>query len=171
MLVLRALLTVGPAGALGAVEAAAQSADANRVAEGDTVRVMVSERALPVTASFLGWEGEWMLLDVDGVDGSWSVNVFDLHRLELLTERTSREGLRHGVVLGGAAGLFVGAAVGVVLDASGVTNDPNQPPGQIVGHAITGGAIGILVGALAGGLYRGRRPGRGWVNLGLPGPG
>jgi hypothetical protein len=112
-----------------------------------------------------------MVLDVDGIDGYWAVSVFEMHRLEVLTERTRREGLRHGAVLGGAAGLFLGAAIGVVLNASGVTHDPAAPPGQIVTHAFRGAGIGIALGALAGGLYRGRRPGRGWVNLALPGGG
>lgn len=166
------LATVFVAGiGAGPRDGAAQSDDANRVSEGDTVRVMVSAGALPVTASFLGWDGEAMLLDVDGIDGAWAVSVFDMHRLEVLTERTNREGLRHGAVLGGAAGLFIGAAIGVVLNVSGVTHDAAEPPGQIVTEALRGAGIGIALGAVAGGLYRGRRPGRGWVNLGLPGGG
>jgi len=166
-----ALLAVLAAGGPGISAAAAQGSDTNRVAEGDTVRLMMSGGSLPVTASFLGWDGETMLLDVEGLEGSWAVSVFDMHRLEVLTERTNREGFRHGAVLGGAAGLFLGAAIGVVLNASGVTHDPNEPPSQIVTQAMRGGVVGIAVGALAGGVWRGRRPGRGWVNLGLPGGG
>jgi hypothetical protein len=148
---------------------AAQEADTNRVEKGDTVRIMVTPSALPVTASFLGWSGETMLLDVHGLDDPWSVSVFQMHKLEVLTRRTNRDGLRHGLVLGGATGLFLGAAVGVALNASGVTHDPARPPGQIVTAGIRGAWIGIVMGAVAGGIYRGRRPGRGWVNLGLPG--
>ena len=162
-----ALMVVLPVSAFPQ-RASGQEADANRVAIGDTVRVMVTPSALEVRASFLGWERDAMLLDVPGLEDPWAVSVFQMHRMEVLTHRTNREGLRHGLVLGGAGGLFLGAAVGAALNAFGVTHDPARPPAQIVTAGIRGAWVGTVVGALAGGVYWGRRPGRGWVRLELP---
>jgi hypothetical protein len=121
-----------------------------------------------VEAAFQRWNGESMVLAVEGLGVPWTVSVFDMHGLEVLTDRTRREGFRHGAVLGAAAGLFIGAVAGVGLNAAGVTDDPDAPSDQLITHAIRGAVIGIAGGALVYGVYRGRHPGRGWIGLALP---
>jgi hypothetical protein len=121
-----------------------------------------------VRAAFRAWEGESMVLNVDGLEGPWTVSVYDMRGLEVFTDRTRREGFRHGALLGAATGLFVGAVAGIALNAAGVTDDPNAPSDQLVTHAIRGAVIGVAGGALVYAVYRGRHPGRGWIGLELP---
>ena len=150
-----------------AVPGLAQRSDTNRVNPGDSVRVRM-DAGSRVDAAFRRWDGDSMVLRVAGLEAPWTVSVFDMYGLEVYTDRTRREGFRHGAVLGAAGGLFIGAVVGVALNAAGVTDDPNGPSDQLVTHAIRGAVIGIAGGALAYGVYRGRHPGRGWIGLQLP---
>lgn len=145
----------------------AQSSDTNRMEPGDTVRLRL-DGGLSVRASFRSWDGPSMVLGVEGLTEPWTVSVYDLHTLDVFTERTSSEGFRHGAVLGAVAGLFVGAATGATLNLSGVTHDSRAAADQVVRHSIRGGVIGAALGALALGIYRGRNPGRGWIGLELP---
>ena len=145
----------------------AQSDDTNRISDGDTVRVRM-DGGLTVEAAFRSWEGPSMVLDVEGLNGLWTVSVYDVNTLEVFTDRTSPEGFRHGAVLGGVAGMFLGAAAGAILNLSGVTDDPNAASDQVVNQSIRGGVIGAALGALSFGIYRGKNPGRGWIGLELP---
>jgi len=124
---------------------------------------------LPVAAEFVQWDYDVMVLGVDGLESDWPVSLFDMARLEVYGDRTSREGFRHGAIIGAVSGLFIGAVVGVLLQAGGVTDQPDQPPSQLISDAFTGAGIGILSGGLAGGFYKGAHPGRGWIRLALPG--
>ena len=135
---------------------------------GDTVRVRMPG-GIPVAAALLEWRSDVMVLGVDGLDGAWPVSVFDMARLEVYGDRTSREGFRHGAIMGGITGLFVGAAVAVALQAAGVTDQADQPPSQLISDAFTGAGLGFVAGSLTGGFYRGSHPGRGWIRLALPG--
>jgi uncharacterized protein YcfJ len=151
----------------GAAPACAQSDDTNRVASGDTVRVRM-DGGLSVEAAFRSWDGPSMVLSVEGLTEPWTVSVYDMHTLEVFTQRTSPEGFRHGAVLGAVAGMFLGAATGAVLNLSGVTDDPSAPADQVVNQSIRGAVIGAAIGGLSLGIYRGRNPGRGWIGLELP---
>lgn len=141
--------------------------DASRIELGDTIRVRLP-RAQPVEAVFRGWEADVMLLQVRGVEQAWPVSVFDMTWLEVHTERTRREGLRHYAILGAVTGLFVGAGVGLGLHAIGITADPDGPAEQIMGNTLQGAGLGIVTGLLAGGYLGGRYPGVGWISLELP---
>jgi len=145
-------------------------ADASRIELGDTIRVQLP-RAQPVEAVFRGWEADVMLLQVNGVEQTWPVSVFDMTWLEVHTERTRREGLRHYAILGAATGLFVGAGVGLGLHAIGITNDPDGPAEQIIANTLQGAGLGTVTGFLVGGYLGGRHPGAGWISLALPAPG
>ena len=147
----------------------AQSDDTSRISEGDTVRLRV-DGGLRVQAAFRAWDGPSMVLDVDGLSDPWTVSVYDVYTLDVFTERTSPEGFRHGAVLGGVTGMFVGAALGAVLNLSGVTHDPKAASDQVVSQSIRGGIIGAALGAFSFGIYRGKNPGRGWIGLELPEP-
>jgi hypothetical protein len=162
------LVTLAIAGGSGSPAlAGAQSSDTNRVSVGDSVRIRM-EGGMIVEAAFEGWAGESMVFDVPGLSDSWSVSVYDMRALEVYTDRTRREGFRHGALLGAAAGLFLGAAIGVALHSSGATDDPDGPADQIVTHGLRGAGIGLVLGALGFGVYRGRNPGSGWIGLQLP---
>ena len=99
----RALLFLGASLCVTAPVASAQSSDTNRVAAGDTVRVRM-DRGLTVEAVFQRWEGESMALSVEGLTAPWIVSVFDMQALDVYTDRTRREGFRHGALLGAAEG-------------------------------------------------------------------
>ena len=146
----------------------AQLAGSERVSVGDTVRIRMPG-GLPVAAEFVQWDYDVMVLGVEGLESEWPVSVFDMARLEVYGDRTSREGFRHGAIIGAVSGMFIGAVVGVLLQAGGVTDQPDQPPSQLISDAFTGAGIGILSGGLAGGFYKGAHPGRGWIRLALPG--
>lgn len=147
---------------------AAQESDASRIQPGDSVRVTI-KGALPIPGVLDSWRSEVMVLSIDGLDDTWGVSVSDMTALQVYTRRTNRESFRHGAMMGSVLGIFVGTALGAALNASGVTDDPEGPPAQIVTAALTGTAIGFLGGALLGGLYYGRRPGMGWIRITLPG--
>lgn len=141
--------------------------DASRVEIGDTVRIRLP-RAQPVEAVLKRWEADLMLLEVDGMAQDWPVSVFDMVMLQVRTDRTRREGLRHYAIMGAVTGLFVGAGVGLGLHASGITNDPEGPAEQIVATTLRGAGLGTIGGFLLGGFLGGRSPGTGWISLSLP---
>lgn len=138
-----------------------------RVQPGDSLRVHL-EGNLPITAAFQSWDGEYMMLGIEGIDDAWPVSVFEMNALELYTMRTSRESFRHGAVLGAVSGIFIGAAVGLALHSIGVTDDPDAPPAQLMTNTLRGAGLGFALGAIGGGLYFGRNPGWGWVSITLP---
>lgn len=144
--------------------------DPSRIKPGDTVRLRLAGAQL-VEAVFQGWDADVMRLQLYGVEQEWPVSVFDMTWLEVHTERTRREGLRHYAVLGAATGLFVGAGVGLGLHAIGVTKDPDGPAEQIMAHTLRGAGLGTVAGFLMGGYLGGRHPGAGWISLALPAPG
>lgn len=139
-----------------------------RVQIGDSLRVHLQGN-LPITAAFRSWDGEYMMLGIEGIDDSWPVSVFDMDELELYTLRTSQESFRHGAVLGAVSGIFIGAALGLALNATGITDDPDGPPAQLMTDTLRGAGLGFALGAVGGGLYFGRNPGWGWVSIRLPG--
>lgn len=141
--------------------------DPSRVESGDSLRLKFP-LSRPVTAVFLGWDADRMRLQVDGMTEVWPVSVYDLARLEVFTERTRREGLRHYAVLGAATGLFAGAGIGLVLHATGISEDPGGAPEQIVTNTLRWAGFGIIGGFLTGGYFGGRSPGTGWISLSLP---
>ncbi len=153
--------------ALAPIPAHAQRSDTNRVHPGDSVRVRM-QGSFEVDASFERWEGDEMVLGVEGLDDPWTVSVYEMDRLQVYTDRTRREGFRHGAVLGAAAGIFIGAIAGIGLNAAGVTDDPDGPSDQLVTQAIAGAVVGMAGGALVYGVHRGRNPGRGWIGIVLP---
>ena len=161
--VLGAVLAFCPAGCR---KAAAQS-DVNRVEIGDSVWVSV-RGYVPVAATFASWQGENMMLNVDGLSGQWPVSIFDMIGLRLYTMRTRQESFRDGAMLGGATGLFAGAALGLLLHSVGAIGDPEAPPAQLMTHTLAGAGLGFVGGLFAGGFYYGRNPGLGWVSITLP---
>ena len=92
----------------------------------------------------------------------------ELEALEAHVARTSREGFRYGAGVGAAAGIFLGAGLGLVLHATGIVNDPDQPQTQVMRTATRWLALGAVAGALGGGFYMGAHPGFGWVRIELP---
>lgn len=161
---LAGLLLAGPTVA----PVAGQLAGSERVMVGDTVRIRMPGGVL-VSAELVRWNADIMMLDVEGLESEWPVSLFDMARLDVYDDRTSREGFRHGAILGAVSGLFIGAVVGILLQAGGVTDQPDQPPSQLISDAFTGGGIGLLAGGVVGGFYMGSHPGRGWIRLALPG--
>lgn len=148
-------------------DASGQASGLERVQEGDSVRLHF-DGALPIDAAFQQWQSEQMLLRVEGLDEVWPVSVEDLSSLQVYALRTPRESFRHGAVLGAVSGIFVGAAVGLLLHTSGVIDDPDAPPAQLMTNTLTGAGVGAATGLLAGGLYYGRHPGYGWISITLP---
>ena len=165
--VLVGVMALVPCSALGQALPLDVASDPSRILSGDSLRVKLPFSPA-VKAVFLGWEADRMRLQVDGMKQVWPVSVYDLSRLEVRTERTRREGLRHYAVIGAATGLFVGAAIGLGLHATGVTDDPDGPPEQIVTTTLQWAGFGIIGGLLTGGYWGGRSPGTGWVSLSLP---
>lgn len=156
-------LLLGP----GATVVEAQ-ADIMRVQVGDSLRVRLPG-SLPIQAAFRAWDGQYMMLDIGGLDDEWPVSVFDMAGLELYTMRTPQESFRHGAILGAVSGIFIGAAIGLALHSIGVTDDPDAPPAQLMTNTLRGAGLGFALGAVGGGLYFGRNPGEGWVSIRLPG--
>jgi hypothetical protein len=161
------LLTVG-ACAMGGAGVSAQGSGLDRVEVGDSVRIRMEGTVL-VPASLNSWRGNVMVLNVSGLQTTWPVSVSDLISLEVYTLRTHQESFRQGAILGAVSGLFVGAAIGVILNTTGVIKDPDAPPAQIMTQAIAGAGLGFAGGAVLGGIYYGRRSGMGWVGITLPG--
>ncbi len=142
-------------------------ADRNRMSAGDSVRIRLSGRRT-VAAEFTRWTTNDIVLDVNGFSSPYSVAVEEMERLDAYLQRTPRESFRHGALLGAASGIFIGAALGVVLHHTGVIDDPRAPPAEIVTDAMTWMGIGLAGGALVGGLWAGSHPGFGWIRIELP---
>ncbi|MBT8488616.1 MAG: hypothetical protein KJO65_07345 [Gemmatimonadetes bacterium] len=148
-------------------EVAAQGADRNRMAVGDSVRVRLSGR-MTVSAVFSQWRAGGILLDVAGFVDPYQVDLENLERLDVYMARTPSESFRHGALLGGTAGIFIGAVTGLLLHAGGVIDDPTAPPAEIVTDAITFAGIGLVSGVLVGGFYASSHPGSGWIRVQVP---
>ncbi|MDX1494260.1 MAG: hypothetical protein R3253_09385 [Longimicrobiales bacterium] len=148
-------------------ELSAQGADRNRMTAGDSVRVRLTGR-MTVAAEFNRWEDDGILLDVDGFADPYSVDLTNMERLDVYMVRTPRESFRHGAILGASAGLFIGAAVGLVLHQTGVIDDEDAPPAELVTDGLTFAGLGLVGGALVGGFYAGTHPRRGWIRVQLP---
>jgi hypothetical protein len=161
-----ALLLVAALGP-GAVQVRAQGADASRIVTGDSIRLKLPG-ALWLDAHFGSWSADVMLLEVAGIAGDWPVSIFDLDGLQVYTQRSARDGLRHWALIGAVTGIFAGAATGLVLHATGAVGEPDAPPGQIISTALSWTGIGIVVGTLGGAAYGASRPGIGWVQVQLP---
>lgn len=147
--------------------AAAQGADRNRMTEGDSVRIRLEGR-MTVNAAFRGWQGDGIVLDVNGFAEPYPVALSDMQRLDAYMMRTRRESFRHGALLGAASGLFIGAGVGIVLHTTGVIAEEDGPPPEIVTDALTWMGLGLVGGTLFGGFYAGTHPGLGWIEVQLP---
>ncbi len=160
MLALGALVPTGS-------EAAAQGADRNRMTVGDSVRVRLTGR-MTVSAVFNQWQSDGILLDVDGFVDPYQVDLENLERLDVYMARTPRESFRHGALLGGTAGIFIGAVAGFLLHAGGVIDDEGAPPAEVVTDALTFAGIGLVGGVLVGGFYASSHPGSGWIRVQLP---
>jgi len=151
----------------GVTGASAQGSGLNRVEVGDSVRVRM-EGSVLIPASLDAWRGNVLVLNVSGLSTTWPVAASDLVSLEVYTLRTKPESFRHGAIIGGVSGLFIGAALGLLLNSTGVTYDPDAAPAQLMTHALAGAGLGFVGGALLGGVYLGRRPGMGWIGITLP---
>lgn len=145
----------------------AQGADLNRIEPGDSVRIQVSERQR-VAAEFHAWGRDRILLDVHGFVEPYPVAVEDMEQMDAYLLRTSRESFRHGALLGAAGGLFIGAAVGLVLHTTGVIDDPDEPAAEIVTDTMQWMGLGLVGGALFGGFWSSAHPGFGWIRIELP---
>ena len=165
--VLAGVMALVPCSAVGQALPLDVPSDPSRILAGDSLRVKLPFSPA-VKGVFLGWEADRLQLQVDGMTQVWPVSVYDLSRLEVRTERTRREGLRHYAVIGAATGLFVGAAIGLGLHVAGVTDHASAPPEQIVTTTLQWAGFGIIGGFLSGGYLGGRSPGTGWVSLSLP---
>ncbi|MDX1646370.1 MAG: hypothetical protein R3304_04420 [Longimicrobiales bacterium] len=154
---------------LSARSAAAQGADRNRMTVGDSVRIELSDRRT-VAAEFRTWRQDGILLDVHGFARPYPVPLEDMERLDAYLLRTPRESFRHGAMLGAAGGLFVGAAVGVILNRTGVISAEDSPPSAVVTDAMRWMGLGIVGGALAGGFWASNHPSSGWIRIELPIP-
>lgn len=145
----------------------AQGVDLNRIEPGDSVRLEVSERQT-VAAEFHAWAPDRILLDVNGFVDPYPVAVEDLEKMDAYLLRNPRESFRHGAVLGAAAGLFIGAALGLVLHETGVIDDPDEPAAEIVTDTMQWMGLGLVGGALFGGFWSSAHPGFGWLRIELP---
>lgn len=145
----------------------AQGADLRRLEPGDSVRIQVSERQT-VAAEFHAWGTDRILLDVNGFVDPYPVAVEDMERMDAYLLRTSRESFRHGALMGAAGGLFVGAAIGVVLHQAGFIDDPDEPAAELVTDALQWMGFGVVGGALLGGFWGGAHPGFGWIKMAVP---
>lgn len=145
----------------------AQSADASKIANGDSLRLKLPGQ-LWVDAHFESWSADVMLLGVQGITGDWPVSIFDLTGLQLYTDRSPRQGLRHWAMLGAVGGMFAGAGVGLLIDTSGAGAGMSGVSAEIISTTVRWATIGMVVGAVAGGVYGGARPGMGWIGIELP---
>lgn len=148
-------------------EVVGQGADRNRMSEGDSVRVRLSGR-MTVSAVFNRWQTDGILLDVDGFVDPYQVELTNLERLDVYMARTPSESFRHGALLGGSAGIFIGAVAGLVLHAGGVIASEDAPPAEVVTDALSFAGIGLVSGVLVGGFYASSHPGSGWIRIQIP---
>lgn len=145
----------------------AQGADLNRLERGDSVRIQVSDRQT-VAAEFHAWGTDRILLDVNGFVDPYPVAVEDMEQMDAYLLRTSRESFRHGALMGAAGGLFVGAALGVVLHQAGFIDDPDEPAAELITDALQWMGLGVVGGTLLGGFWGGAHPGFGWIKMAVP---
>lgn len=135
---------------------------------GDSVRVRLPG-ALRVEASMRAVRADTIVLAVSGLADQWSLSAFDLESLERYVDRTPSEGFRQGAILGMAAGLFAGAATGLLLHYTGALGAEDEHPVEdLVGTTLKGAGLGAGVGILVGGFFGGAHPGMGWVSIDLP---
>lgn len=160
------LLLVAAMGS-GDVHVRAQGADASRIVTGDSIRLKLPG-AFWLDAHFESWSADVMILEIAGISEDWPVSIFDLDGLQVYTQRSPRDGLRHWSLIGAVTGIFAGAATGLVLHATGAVGEPGAPPGQIISTALAWTGIGIVVGTIGGAAYGASRPGVGWVQVQLP---
>jgi hypothetical protein len=161
-------LTVGtvvasPEVALGQVVVTEQEAAAGpEVTEGDSVRV-VREGAISIEGIAVLIQGERISLRTDGVVALWPVSLSEMHSLDVLRPRTKSEGFRYGLGTGLAGGLFIGAAVGLVLYLTGAVGSADDPQAELLMQTtLRGSWIGSLVVGIIGGFRGGADPGYGW---------
>lgn len=166
--VLGVTLALVASGAMGSPRpVSGQGADRNRMVNGDSVRVQLMGR-VTVAAEFNRWEGDGILLDVDGFEHPYPVDIANMESLDVYMVRTPRESFRHGALLGASAGLFIGAAAGLLLHQAGIIDDEEAPPAEILTDALTFAGLGLVGGTLVGGFYGSAHPGRGWIRVQLP---
>lgn len=151
----------------GRAAQAQPGADRTRVSAGDSLRIRLSGR-MTVEAAFDSWGPSSVLLDLPGVDRPWPIRLEDLERLDAYLIRTPSESFRHGASIGAAAGLFIGAGLGLLLHSSGVASDADDPPETIITRALQGAGLGILGGVFVGGAYARSHPSFGWIRIELP---
>ncbi len=132
---------------------------------GDSVRVKMAGTR-PVEGAFIDWRGSSLVMSVPGMRQAWSVPIHEIEALDRYQDRSTRDGFRGGVVLGMAAGVFVGAAVGLGLYATGVTKDEDGPPAeQLMASVFRFSGLFTVGGGLVWGVVKSRNPGRGWVGV------
>lgn len=142
-------------------------ADRMRVSPGDSLRIRLSGR-MTVQAAFDSWGPHAVLLDLPGVGPPWPIPFEELERLDAYLIRTPSESFRHGAAMGAAAGLFIGAGLGLLLHATGVASDSDDPPETIITRALQGAGLGIVGGVVVGGAYARSHPTSGWIRIELP---
>jgi hypothetical protein len=151
------------AGALGLEPLSGQIVQA-----GDSVRLRMPS-ALSVEGLAESVRGEMLLVRTEGVEDIWQVSMFDMAQLDVRRRRTSQEAFRRGFGYGLVAGLFVGAAIGLVVHATGLVGGPDDPPAErLLQTTFRGIGLGMISGGFVGGLVAARRPGFGWVEIRLP---
>lgn len=139
-----------------------------QVSVGDSVRVRLNG-ALRVEAMTTGLRGDTLLLSLSGVTTTWPVSMSDLESLEAFIDRSPRDGLRYGAMIGAGAGLFAGALGGIGLYAIGLSGAEVDRATGLMSAVLTWSGIGVVAGAVVGAVLGGQRPGRGWVAIPLPG--
>ena len=112
------------AGALGLEPLSGQIVQA-----GDSVRLRMPS-ALSVEGLAESVRGEMLLVRTEGVEDIWQVSMFDMAQLDVRRRRTSQEAFRRGFGYGLVAGLFVWAAIGLVVHATGLVGGPDDPPAE-----------------------------------------
>jgi hypothetical protein len=140
---------------------------AGGVLRGDSVRIQIL-RSDPVDASVVGWRADTLVMRVQGQDELWHLAAREIGVLQRYQAIPPQDAFRSGLMLGAATGVFAGAAVGILLYASGVTKDEDGPPAeQLVHSALKFSGLFTVGGALVGGIVGGRNPGWGWVGVKL----
>lgn len=155
------------AGTALATPAAAQYNDVGALQPGDSVRLRLPG-ALRLNAQMSALRADTLMLVVEGLNDLWPVSSFDLVTLERFAQRDSRQGFRHGALMGMAAGVFVGAGIGLGLHASGVGRDTGEVTIDGMNTVLRWTGLGFALGAIGGGFLGGAKPGRGWVPVALP---
>jgi len=138
------------------------------VQAGDSVRLRMPG-ALSVEGLAESVHGEMLLLRTEGIEGIWQVSMFDMAQLDVHRPRTPRQAFRRGFGYGLVAGVFVGAAIGIAIHASGLVGSPDDPPAErLLQTTFRGIGLGTIAGGFLGGIVAARRPGLGWIEVRLP---